>query len=98
MRLKRRVIPLNGIFAVRVTGAGLKSAAAVASLGTRPVVNGVEPLLEAHVFDFDGDLYGQQLQIEFIARLRDERWFPTLDALVDQMHLDAAQARKILSG
>ena len=97
VRLKRRVIPLNGIFAVRVTGAGLKSAAAVASLGTRPVVNGVEPLLEAHVFDFDGDLYGQQLQIEFIARLRDERWFPTLDALVDQMHLDAAQARKILS-
>lgn len=96
IRLKRRVIPLNGIFAVRVTGAGLHSVPAVASLGTRPVVNGVEPLLEAHVFDFDGDLYGQQLQIEFIARLRDELWFPSLAALVEQMHIDAAQARQIL--
>jgi len=97
MQLKRRVIPLNGIFAVRVTGAGLSSAPAVASLGTRPVVNGVEPLLEAHVFDFEGDLYGQQLQIEFIARLRDELWFPSLDAMVAQMHIDASQARKILA-
>lgn len=96
MRLKRRVIPLNGIFAVRVTGAGLHSAPAVASLGTRPVVNGVEPLLEAHVFDFEGDLYGQQLQIEFIARLRDEQWFPSLDDMVAQMHIDASQARTIL--
>ncbi len=96
LRLRRRVIPLNGIFAVRATGAGLQSAPAVASLGTRPVVNGVEPLLEVHVFDFDGDLYGRRLQVEFIARLRDERWFPSLDELVTQMHQDAAQARQIL--
>lgn len=97
MQLKRRVIPLQGIFAVRVTGAGLLAAPAVASLGTRPVVNGVEPLLEAHVFDFDGDLYGKQLQIEFIARLRDELWFPSLDDMVTQMHIDASQARNILA-
>jgi len=97
MQLKRRVIPLKGIFAVRVTGAGLLAAPAVASLGTRPVVNGVEPLLEAHVFDFDGDLYGKQLQIEFIARLRDELWFPSLDDMVTQMHIDASQARNILA-
>ncbi|MGD9842746.1 MAG: bifunctional riboflavin kinase/FAD synthetase [Steroidobacteraceae bacterium] len=97
MRLQRRVIPLNGIFAVRVSGAGLQSAAAVASLGTRPVVNGVEPLLEVHVFDYDGDLYGQQLEVEFVARLRDELWFPNLDELVAQMQLDATQARQILA-
>lgn len=96
LRLQRRVIPLNGIFAVRASGAGLQSAPAVASLGTRPVVNGVEPLLEVHVFDYDGDLYGRQLQVEFIARLRDELWFPSFDALVMQMHQDAAQARQIL--
>ena len=101
LRLQRRVIPLKGIFAVRVSGAGLQSAQAVASLGTRPVVNGpgandVEPLLEVHVFDFDGDLYGKQLQVDFIARLRDERWFPTLEALTEQMHQDAQQARQIL--
>jgi riboflavin kinase/FMN adenylyltransferase len=102
LRLQRRVMPLQGIFAVRVSGAGLQAAAAVASLGTRPVVNGpaesgVEPLLEVHVFDYDGDLYGQQLQVEFIARLRDELWFPSLDALVTQMQQDAAQARLILN-
>lgn len=96
LRLQRRVIPLKGVFAVRVSGAGLRAVPAVASLGTRPVVNGVEPLLEVHVFDYDGDLYGRQLQVEFIARLRDELWFPSLDALVIQMHQDAAQARLIL--
>lgn len=96
MRLRRRVIPLKGIFAVRVTGAGLQSAPAVASLGTRPVVNGVEPLLEVCVFDFNGDLYGRHLQVDFIARLRDELWFPTLDDMVVQMNKDAAQAREIL--
>lgn len=97
MRLKRRVIPLQGIFAVRVTGADLHSAPAVASLGTRPVVNGIEPLLEVHVFDYSGDLYGQHLQVDFIARLRDELWFPGLDDMVIQMNKDAAQAREILA-
>jgi riboflavin kinase/FMN adenylyltransferase len=96
IRLRRRVIPLNGIFAVRVTGAGLQSAPAVASLGTRPVVNGVEPLLEVCVFDFNGDLYGQYLQVDFVARLRNELWFPSLDEMVVQMNKDAALARKIL--
>ncbi len=97
LRLQRRVTPLKGVFAVRVTGAGLQSVLAVASLGTRPVVNGVEPLLEVHVFDYSGDLYGQYLQVEFVARLRDELWFPNLDALVVQMHQDAALAREILA-
>lgn len=96
LRLHRRVIPLNGVFAVRASGAGLQSAAAVASLGTRPVVNGVEPLLEVHVFNYDNDLYGQQLQVEFVARLRDELWFPSLDALVTQIKQDALQAQRLL--
>ena len=55
-----------------------------------------EPLLEAHLFDFDGDLYGRNLNVDFIARLRDERRFESLAALVEQMHLDAAAARTIL--
>jgi riboflavin kinase/FMN adenylyltransferase len=96
LRLQRRVIPLQGIFAVRASGAGLNAAPAVASLGTRPVVNGIEPLLEVNVFDFDGDLYGKQLHVEFVEYLREERWFPSLDALVEQMQQDAAQARRIL--
>src|SRR5262249_418689 len=75
LRLHRRIVPMMGIFAVRVSGGGLHNAAGVASLGTRPVVNGSDPLLEAHVFDYSGDLYGKNLHVDFIARLRDERWF-----------------------
>jgi len=97
LRLHRRATPIAGIFAVRVSGAGLENAPGVASLGTRPAVNGKELLLEAHIFDFDGDLYRRYLHIDFIERLREERWFPTLDALVEQMHEDAAQARRILA-
>jgi len=97
LRLHRRATPLGGIFAVRVSGCGLDRAAGVASLGTRPAVNGKELLLEAHVFDFDGDLYRRYVHVEFIARLRDELWFPDMDSLVVQMNKDAAQARAILA-
>lgn len=97
LRLHRRVTPVAGVFAVRVCGAGLNRAPAVASLGTRPVVGGKELLLEAHVFDFEGDLYGEYLQVDFIERLRDELWFASVDALVKQMHQDAAHAREILA-
>jgi riboflavin kinase/FMN adenylyltransferase len=92
-----KLVALRGIFAVRVTGAGLQNAAAVASVGTRPVVNGLEPLLEVSVFNFTGDLYNQQLTVHFVARLRDECWFPSLDALKEQMLIDADQARRILA-
>lgn len=96
MRLHRRKLPLSGIYAVRVAGAE-GACTGVASLGTRPTVNGVEPLLETHVFDFAGDLYGRRLDVDFVAKLRDETKFDSLDALVAQMHLDARQAREILA-
>ncbi len=89
--------PVQGIFAVRVTGAGLIAWPSVASLGTRPTVNGVEPLLEAHLFDFDDDLYGRRMSVEFLAKLRDEERFPSLEAMVAQIQRDAAQARAFLS-
>jgi riboflavin kinase/FMN adenylyltransferase len=96
LRLHRRATPVAGIFAIRVTGAGLKDAPGVASLGTRPAVNGKELLLEAHVFDFEGDLYRQHVHVDFITYLRAERWFADMDALIEQMNRDAAQARQIL--
>jgi len=68
----------------------------VSSFGTRPTVDGIEPLLEAHLFDFEGDLYGRRIEVEFVARLRDEERFPDLPALVAQMHRDDAEARAIL--
>jgi riboflavin kinase/FMN adenylyltransferase len=99
LRLGRRRPPMDGIFAVRVRGveAG-RALGGVASLGTRPTVGGAVPLLEAHVFDFAGDLYGREIEVEFVARLRDELRFDDVDAMVAQMHRDAEQARAVLSG
>jgi riboflavin kinase / FMN adenylyltransferase len=96
MRLHRRTVPLWGIYAVRALIAG-RLLPAVASVGTRPTIAiGSEPLLETHLFDFDADLYGRYLAVDFIAKLRDEERFPDLDALVAQMREDARQARAIL--
>lgn len=89
--------PLAGIFAVRVHGIGSVARDGVASFGTRPTVGGTDCLLEAHVFDFDGDLYGQRIEVEFVRHLRDEQRFDGLPALVAQMHRDAAAAREVLA-
>ena len=97
LRLHRRATPVTRIANMPATGGGLKDAPGVASLGTRPAVNGKELLLEAHVFDFDGDLYRQPLHVDFIAYLREERWFADMDALTEQIKRDAAQARQILA-
>jgi len=80
-----------------VHGVGDRPWPSVASFGTRPTVGGVEPLLEAHLFDFDGDLYGRRIDVEFVARLRDEEKFPDLPALVAQMDRDAQLARQLLA-
>ena len=88
--------PLSGIFAVRVHGAGPGVVTGVASFGTRPTVGGTEPLLEAHLFDFDRDLYGRRIEVEFVAKLRNEEKFADLPTLVAQMHRDATQARTLL--
>jgi riboflavin kinase/FMN adenylyltransferase len=101
LRMRRRKLPFTGIFAVRVRGVDAENPhaprAGVASLGFRPTIGGTEPLLEAHVFDFDGSLYGRELDVEFVAKIRDEEKFASLDALVLQMHRDATEARRILA-
>jgi riboflavin kinase / FMN adenylyltransferase len=97
LRIERRRAPLKGIFAVRVHGIGVTPLAGVASLGTRPTVGGVHTLLEVHLFDFAADIYGREIEVEFVAKLRDEEHFPTVEALVEQIHRDAAQARRILN-
>jgi len=82
---------------VRVAGLDDTPLDGVASVGTRPTVDGTKPLLEVHLFDFDDEIYGRYINVEFIAKLRDEARFPDLDALTEQMHVDAAQAREILA-
>ncbi len=94
--LKGRVSPLDGIFAVRVHGVEEQPLAGVASIGRRPTVGGTEKILEAHIFDFSGDLYGRFLDVEPVAKLRDEVHFKNLDELRAQMDHDAAQARELL--
>jgi len=88
---------LSGIYATWVHGVFEQPWPSVSSFGTRPTVDGVEPLLEAHLFDFQGDLYGRHIEVEFVARLRDEEKYNDLAALTAQMHRDAAQARALLS-
>ena len=96
LRFGGKVPALQGIYATRVHGVGDAPWPSVSSFGTRPTVDGVEPLLEAHLFDFDGDLYGRRIEVEFVARLRDEEKYPDLPTLVAQMDRDAASARAIL--
>jgi riboflavin kinase / FMN adenylyltransferase len=86
----------HGIYAVvaRVDG---RAFPAVASFGTRPTVDDGPPLLEVHLLDFDGDLYGREVEVEFIERIRDERKFDSLAALVAEMTRDKERAREILA-
>jgi riboflavin kinase/FMN adenylyltransferase len=97
LRLMRRKPPVRGIFAARVHGIDSRPLPGVASLGTRPTVNGTEPLLEVHIFDFSGELYGREIEVEFVAKLRDEVKFDSVGAMVVQMKVDGAQARDLLS-
>ena len=89
--------PLWGIFAVCAARDGGPLQPGVASVGTRPMVNGTEPMLEVHLFDFAGEFYGEHLRVEFVAKLREERTFPSLDDMIVQMHEDARQARAALA-
>jgi riboflavin kinase/FMN adenylyltransferase len=97
VNLNRKQSAVMGIFAVRVSGRDWGPLDAVASVGTRPTFEGTKPLLEVHVFDFDRDIYGEYIHVDFIARLRSEEKFDDVDALVEQMHEDSALARQILA-
>ena len=97
IRMRRRKLPFTGVYAVRVRGIdGNLPRDAVASLGFRPTVAGTEPLLEVHVFDFSGWLYNRELEVEFVAKIRDEEKFESLDALVRHMRQDSIVARGLL--
>lgn len=101
LKIRARPSPLSGIFAVfaRICDRGTPGPwrPAVSSLGWRPTVGGTEPLLEVHLYDFSGDLYGRRLEVEFVAKLRDESRFETIEALRAQMQADDAAARAILA-
>ncbi len=92
----RLVIPATGVYAARVHWDSMNHGSVV-NIGTRPTFeDSTEPVLEAHLLDFAGDLYGQRLKVEFIERLRPEGRFESAEALVAQMKRDTAHARRVL--
>lgn len=95
--LRRARSPLHGVYLVRVHGIEGGPRWGAANVGTRPAVRGVDWRCETHILDFAGDLYGQRLEVEFHARLRDEQGFPTLAALTRQMQGDIALARELIA-
>ncbi|HNR78505.1 MAG TPA: riboflavin kinase, partial [Parvularculaceae bacterium] len=91
--------PRLGVYAVRVNLGDGVLLPAVASVGVNPTVGALpEPLLETHLFDFSGDLYGKQIEVELIAFLRDEAKFNDVDALKAQIQNDVIEARRALIG
>ena len=95
--LRRKQSAVMGIFAVRVRGlaGGVKDG--VASVGSRPTFNGTKPLLEVHIFDFDEDIYGEYIHVDFIERLRGQVKYDEVEELVAQMHRDADNAKSVLA-
>ena len=86
------------MFARAVCASGPKAwFPAVSSIGYRPTVGGTELLLEVHFFDLDQELYGTRLDVEFVAKLREETHFESLDEMVLQMRRDDAAARNVLA-
>lgn len=84
---------VSGVYAVRVRGAASHIVEGVANVGTRPTVDGNENRLEVHLFDFDADIYGAELEVQFCRKLRDEQKFSTIESLKQQIIADAAAAR-----
>ncbi|SNC74748.1 riboflavin kinase / FMN adenylyltransferase [Hymenobacter gelipurpurascens] len=94
-----KLIPARGVYAVMATTAAGTHHPAMLNIGVRPTVGGnLAQTVEAHLLDFDGDLYDQPLTVQFVARLREEQKFDGLDALKAQLFLDAENARGHLMG
>lgn len=96
VRVRAHPCPIAGVFAVEARVSEDLWRPGVASLGWRPTVGGEDMLLEVHFFDFQANLYGQRMETRFVAKLRDEAQFDTIDQMVIQMRRDEAQAREIL--
>jgi riboflavin kinase/FMN adenylyltransferase len=93
IHLRRRTLPLSGVYAVQLFGIEGEPVQGVANVGIRPTIGTKCALLEVHLFDFNRDIYGEHVQVHFLRKLRDEQKFENLDALIAQINLDCKQAR-----
>lgn len=91
-----KMLPLEGVYAV-YGWVGGERVPGLVHLGPRPTFQGLPPSLELHLLDWDGDLYGRELRVEFCTRLRGIHAYPSAAALVEQMHRDAAAGRAALA-
>ncbi len=90
----RRVnYPLSGVFVVRIHGLNDTIYDGVASIGTRPVFNGVKMLMEVNIFDFQQEIYGKRISVEFCKKLRDEQQFHSVEALCEQITADVKKSK-----
>jgi riboflavin kinase/FMN adenylyltransferase len=93
-----RLLPANGVYATFVRRAGHEQRyPSVTNIGIRPSFGGQDRTVEAHIFDFDEEIYGHSLTLEFVERLRPEKKFENLEALIAQIKHDAGQARTLLT-
>jgi len=98
LQLGELIHPKHGVYAVRARIEGEADwRAGVANFGRTPTTGLRDPLLETHIYDFKGDIYGKRLEVQLVAYLRPEKRFDSLDLMIDQMHLDSAEARRILA-
>ena len=97
LRIRSEPSPLTGVLATWARVDGGPWLPGVSNLGRRPAVGGGDPLLEVHFFDFDEDIYGKRLEVQFVAKLREEEHFDCLEWLVVQMKKDESAAREILA-
>ncbi len=91
--LHRKATPVDGVFAVELYGVDGEPVPGVANVGTRPTVDGTRSLLEVHLFDFEGDIYGRHVHVDFLHRIRPERRFDSFELLKQQILKDAELAR-----
>lgn len=90
----RKIVPKDGVYAVSVRGEAFAGATfGMLNVGSRPTITGADRSVEVHIFDFDGDLYGQEIDVEFRRRLRDERRFESVDALRQQLQEDESRCK-----
>jgi riboflavin kinase/FMN adenylyltransferase len=95
LRPENELLPASGIYAVWVRR-GAETLPGVANIGTCPTFDNSALSLEVHLLDFNGDLYGEDLEVEFVGRLREERKFPSIEALAAQIRADIEAARRAL--
>jgi len=94
IQVRRKRLPLSGVFAVSVSGLGAQALPGAANIGVRPTVaEGLKPVLEVHLLDFDRDIYGAHVDVNFLHKLRDEEKFDSLEALKAQIARDVVAVR-----